>query len=114
MYFPKDNLFDQSCLDDFEKGYSFYLSAFSPLNMDDNSEEENEFPPQYFKPKIEGGEEEKKSTEISAPYFITSYLNSGKKYRGRQVSSEENCSKKRRIIHPSWWHENILFTFFSI
>ena len=106
MNFPNDNLFDQSSLYDFEKEYSIYFSPFSQLRVNDSLEEENEFPPQYFRPIIERIEGEKKSTEISAPYFITSYLYSGKKSRGRKVASEKKYTKNKR--HLSTDEDNIL------
>ena len=95
MSFPNDNFFDQSSLNDFEKVYSILFRPFSHLSMDDSLEEENEFPPEYFRPIIERSEGEKKSTEISAPYFITSYLYSGKKSRGRKVASDKKYTKNK-------------------
>ena len=106
MSFPNDNLSDQSSLYDFEKEYSIYFSPFSQLSMNDSLEEENEFPPQYFRPIIERSEGEKKSTEISAPYFITSYLYSGKKSRGRKVASEKKYTKNKRHLPTD--EDNIL------
>ena len=106
MSFPNDNLSDQSSLYDFEKEYSIYFSPFSQLSMNDSLEEENEFPPQYFRPIIERIEGEKKSTEISAPYFITSYLYSGKKSRGRKVASEKKYTKNKRHLPTD--EDNIL------
>ena len=106
MSFPNDNFLEQSYLDDFEKEYSIYFSLDSLLNMNYDSEDENEFPPQYFRDLIVGNEEERKSNEISAPYFIINYLNSGNKQRGRKAGSDEKCSKKRR--HLSTSEDNIL------
>ena len=106
MSFPNDNFFDQSSLNDFEKVYSILFRPFSHLSMDDSLEEENEFPPEYFRPIIKRSEDEKKSTEISAPYFITSYLYSGKKSRGRKVASEKKYTKNKR--HLSTDEDNIL------
>jgi hypothetical protein len=74
--------------------------------MNYDFEDENEFPPQYFRDLIVGNEEERKSNEISAPYFIINYLNSGNKPRGRKAASDEKCSKKRR--HLSTSEDNIL------
>ena len=98
MSFPNDNLSDQSSLNDFEKAYSIYFSPFSHLSMNDSLEEKNEFPPEYFRPIKERSEGEKKSIEISAPYFITSYLYSGKKSRGRKVASEKKYTKNKRHL----------------
>ena len=106
MSFPNDNFFDQSSLNDFEKVYSILFRPFSHLSMNDSLEEQNEFPPEYFRPIIERSEGEKKSTEISAPYFITSYLYSGKKSRGRKVASEKKYTKNKR--HLSTDEDNIL------
>ena len=106
MSFPNDNFFDQSSLNDFEKVYSILFRPFSHLSMNDSLEEQNEFPPEYFRPIIKRSEDEKKSTEISAPYFITSYLYSGKKSRGRKVASEKKYTKNKR--HLSTDEDNIL------
>jgi len=106
MSFPNDNFFDQSSLNDFEKEYSILFRPFSHLSMNDSLEEQNEFPPEYFRPIIEISEDEKKSTEISAPYFITSYLYSGKKSRGRKVAFEKKYTKNKR--HLSTDEDNIL------
>ena len=106
MSFPNDNFFDQSSLNDFEKVYSILFRPFSHLSMNDSLEEQNEFPPEYFRPIIERSEGEKKSTEISAPYFITSYLYSGKKSRGRKVAFEKKYTKNKR--HLSTDEDNIL------
>jgi len=106
MSFPNDNFFDQSSLNDFEKVYSILFRPFSHLSMNDSLEEQNEFPPEYFRPIIKRSEDEKKSTEISVPYFITSYLYSGKKSRGRKVASEKKYTKNKR--HLSTDEDNIL------
>jgi len=106
MSFPNHNFFDQSSLNDFEKAYSILFRPFSHLSMNDNIEEQNEFPPEYFRPIIKRSKGEKKSTEISAPYFITSYLYSGKKSRGRKVASEKKYTKNKR--HLSTDEDNIL------
>jgi len=106
MSFPNDNFFDQSSLNDFEKVYSILFRPFSHLSMNDSLEEQNEFPPEYFRPIIKRSEDEKKSTEISAPYFITSYLYSGKKSRGRKVASEKKYTKNKRHLPTD--EDNIL------
>ena len=106
MSFPNDNFFDQSSLNDFEKVYSILFRPFSHLSMNDSLEEQNEFPPEYFRPIIERSEGEKKSTEISAPYFITSYLYSGKKSRGRKVASDKKYTKNKRHLPTD--EDNIL------
>ena len=99
--------FDQSYLDDdLEKEDSIYFLLYPQLSMNDYIKEANEFHSESFRHIIEIGEEEKHSTEISSPLFITSYFNSRNKQRGRKVASEVKCSIKRR--HLSTSEDNIL------